>query len=119
MTSRTSESWDAGVAHHPGTAQPRTVSHVGVMGLGQSHGGFFPLLTCDYACQKANSKDRHFIGDGEAASLCHLGGAQLVGVCQRGITALLLLLGLTGLIACCPQDTLGRALAEGDRVTRE
>lgn len=27
--------------------------------------------------------------------------------------------GLTGLIACCPQDTLGRALAEGDRVTRE
>jgi len=109
MTSRTSESWDAGWHITPG----QTVSRVSMMGLRQSHEGFSPWLTCGYACQKANGKDRHFAGDCQAASLRHLGGAQLAPVGER-VTMWLPLLGAhRGLIVCCHQTPWGEPLHTG------
>lgn len=53
------------------------------------------------------------MGDCEAASLHHLGGAQLLSVGER-VTALLPLLGARrGLIACCCQTPRGEPSKTG------
>lgn len=95
----------------PDTAQPRRVSRVSMMDKATTD--FFLVLTCGYACQKADGKDGHFRGDGEAAPRRHLGGAQLASVGDK-VTALLPGLGARGgLIARCRQPPRGEPLQTG------
>lgn len=68
---------------------------------------FFPLLTCGYACQKANHEDRHCIGDCEAAFLCHLGGAWPVPVEEREGHSAAAAAGARRGAPCCHQAPWG------------
>lgn len=73
---------------------------------------FFPLLTCGHTCQEGNGKDGHSVGDGEAASLRHLGGAQLA-LLERGSQHCCLHSGLAGVNPCCHQTPWGEPSQRG------
>lgn len=106
MSSRTSESHDAAVAHHPGHC-PAPQSFAGVTGLGQSHDGFFSIAYLWLHVPK--SKRQGLQGCCSAPSR-----RSPAGVCwKEGHSISPSAWGLQGLIAHCHQTPWGEPLQTG------